>query len=491
MSSYKPVLKQTAEASKNGYQATVSLPKAQSAKEVMFISTEDSQQATPLPAFPVHVFPKPVRELIESASILNYPLDFVGTAALTALATAIGDTHRLQIKTGWQEPATLFAAIVGTPGVRKTPAINYALKPLQRWQEKQLRTYQVEREAYLKEVSRIRQQKGDETIPVEPKPTQVLVDNFTIEALICLLYNNLRGLLCKRDELTSWVRDMNRYNKGSDEQQWLSIWSAQSIMSNRKSQNEVFYIPRPIVNVIGGIQPKILPELFAEAKSANGFSDRILFCWPNPINRTFSEEEVPVYIEEQYQKVFDRLLALTMNADCEGHPVPHVIKLAPEAYTRFVQWDETFINAKLNDPTVGESEKSVIAKLEAYMLRFALVLHLTAVACQEAPAGQVSLSTVEGAISLVDYFAANATKVMNQVGMGAASPFDKSLSYIKRKHNSKINKRDLYRSKVGGINTLEQANAFIEEVELKGLGIVERQHDKHGGPPQEILTLYT
>ncbi|HEX8350465.1 MAG TPA: DUF3987 domain-containing protein, partial [Hymenobacter sp.] len=337
---------------------------------------------------------------------------------------------------------------------------------------------------------RVRQQKSDENLPVEPKLIQTLIDDFTIEALITLLHNNPRGLLCKRDELTSWVRDMNRYNKGSDEQQWLSIWSAQYIISNRKSQNGALYISRPIVNVIGGIQPKILPELFAEAKSANGFSDRILFSWPDPVLRAFFNEEVPLYVEEQYQKVFDRLFELTMSADSEGQTIPHIVTMAPDAHARFVQWDESFINARLNDPAVGDSEKSMYAKLEAYMLRFTLVLHLTAVACQEAQSGQVSLATVEGAIALVDYFAAHATKVMNQVGMGPTNAFDKALNYIKQNHQGSINKRDLYRAKAGGIINAEQATAFFAKVVAQRFGTVERLPSTHGGSVQEILTLH-
>ena len=73
--------------------------------------------------FPTAVFPKPLREYIEHGSSQNYPEDFVGAGLLACLATAIGASHALEVNANWHEPTTLFIAIVGDAGVRKSSSL--------------------------------------------------------------------------------------------------------------------------------------------------------------------------------------------------------------------------------------------------------------------------------------------------------------------------------------------------------------------------------
>lgn len=438
--------------------------------------------------FPTDVFPAPVREYIESAALLNYPLDFVGMGALVALGTAIGDTHRIQVKVGWQEPPILFAAIVGNAGVRKTAALTYALAPLRKRQKTLALIYEQELEAHRQELRRLKGQKSEEEPPAGPRPLQVITENFTTEALIALLHTNPRGLLCCRDELASWTRDMNRYAQGSDEQQWLSLWSAQPITYNRKSQSERLFVPSPVVSVIGGIQPGVLAELFGSGKSINGFSDRILFCWPDPITRRFVDEEVPPFVLERYERVFEKLFALTSDSGFDDQPCPHLVKLSPEARQCFIAWNERCINAVLNDPSVPPRVQSVLAKLEAYSLRFALILHLTRCVYGEETGLMVSLTTMEAALRIVDYFTQQAHKVLALMDHKPTSTTDRALAWI-RERGGQITKRELYRSRVGGITSEERASAFFQEIEAQGIGTVSIDPSTHGGPPTERLTL--
>ncbi|MCK4626637.1 MAG: DUF3987 domain-containing protein [Phycisphaerae bacterium] len=60
---------------------------------------------------------------------------------LAALASAIGNTRRIQLKRGWSEPAILWAAIVGDSGTMKSPAMELALKPLRQRQGKAIKQH--------------------------------------------------------------------------------------------------------------------------------------------------------------------------------------------------------------------------------------------------------------------------------------------------------------------------------------------------------------
>ena len=64
--------------------------------------------------FPYHVFPSPFQELItETNKALNYPIDYTGSAILTAVSTAIGKSAKIRVKNAWFEFPAIYAALVG------------------------------------------------------------------------------------------------------------------------------------------------------------------------------------------------------------------------------------------------------------------------------------------------------------------------------------------------------------------------------------------
>src|SRR5690242_3254813 len=86
----------------------------------MYVVNEQNDMAEPahsswtgVKPFPTHVFPAPLRRLIEEgARSLPSPEDFVGVLLLPTLATAIGRTRAVQIKPGWMELPQLWCAVV-------------------------------------------------------------------------------------------------------------------------------------------------------------------------------------------------------------------------------------------------------------------------------------------------------------------------------------------------------------------------------------------
>ena len=83
-----------------------------------------------------------------------------------------------------------------------------------------------------------------------------------------------------KDELAGWFKDMNKYKEGSDKEQWLSSWSGKGIYVDRITRQSD-YIAKPILPVLGGIQPSILASFFTDDNKESGFLDRMLFSYPN------------------------------------------------------------------------------------------------------------------------------------------------------------------------------------------------------------------
>ena len=108
----------------------------------------------------------------------------------------------------------------------------------------------------------------------------------TVEGLAPILEQAPRGVLMIQDELAGWVAAMNQYKggKGNDRQFWLSTWSGKAHLVDRKAQGTVpISIPRPFVNVVGGIQPDMLGTLADPQGRSDGFVHRVLFSYPTPV----------------------------------------------------------------------------------------------------------------------------------------------------------------------------------------------------------------
>ncbi|WP_242093609.1 YfjI family protein [Aestuariivivens sediminicola] len=373
--------------------------------------------------FPVEVFPKAVQEIItDTNQCLNFPIDFIGASILYAVSVSIGNTHRVEIKKGWQENAVLYLSIVGRAGTNKSHPVSFALQPIEQRDNMKFQEYQNEKREYdnISSLTKKEREQQGYNEPVKPIWEQHLVTDFTPEALTDVHKFNKRGIGVYADELATWFKNFNRYNKGSEEQFWLSVWSGKAIRINRKT-SEPTYITKPFISVIGTIQPKVLNEL-ADNRTENGFLDRLLFVAPKNLKKPYwSETELNPVIFENWQTIVSRLLDLSILQDETGCPQPEVLRFTPEAKQVLFDWQRELTDQS-NKPE-NEAIGGINAKIEMYAIRLALILQMIRYACNEDNKQAVGIEAVQGALKLVEYFKRTAIKVHSIVNN--ASPLDK------------------------------------------------------------------
>src|SRR5207244_3938172 len=103
-----------------------------------------------------------------------------------------------------------------------------------------------------------------------------------------------RGVAAIFDELVGWIAAMDAYRggKGGDRQKFLSFWSRTLVKINRKTAAGPIIIPRPCLTVVGGVQPDLLGELKDAADRQDGFLDRIVWAYPDPVPDRWTEAEI-------------------------------------------------------------------------------------------------------------------------------------------------------------------------------------------------------
>ncbi len=374
--------------------------------------------------FPVEVFPLAVQQIITATNEnLNFPIDFIGASLLYAVSVAIGNTHRVEVKKGWLESSVLYLAIVARAGTNKSHPLSFALQPIVEQDKRTYRQYEQQRQEYEKVLGLSKNERKHQAVdePVKPVWQKFLLSDFTPEALAEVHKFNKRGIGVYVDELAGWFKNFNRYNKGSEMEFWLSVWSGKPINIDRKTGEPVF-IPLPFISVCGTIQNGILNELAKENRTQNGFIDRILFVIPDNIQKEYwSETDLPPVVSENWQSIISNLLSLSVANDGTLNPSPEVLKFTPEAKRILFEWQKT--NTDQSNDAENEAVSGIYSKLEMYAVRLALILEMMRYACNESDKQAVSVEAVQGALKLVEYFKNSAVKVNSIVSN--ASPLDK------------------------------------------------------------------
>jgi hypothetical protein len=368
-------------------------------------------------SFPLEALPPILRQyVIEQAAALPVPIDLIAIPAIVAAGAAIGRTREIQLKDGWIEHASIYAAIVSTTGSLKTPALSKTTEPLRKRQKQYLddykdalQQYEADLATYSKALNAYKSDKAGD-IPMKPTPPilrRTWTADVTIEKLAGILAENPRGVSILRDELTAWVKSMNQYRggKGADKQFYLSAWSGTPVAVDRQGKEGIF-ISRPFLSVAGCITPDGLAALNDEESGEDGFIQRVLFAYPDPVKNRWSDATVSPKTQESYSHLFEALQDLSMVTDAlSGEERPLTLTLTTEAKALFVQWHDE--HCQQAECSTAPFVAGVYSKLKGYCARLALIHAL----CLNPAARVVSVESVSAASDLIDYFVAHFTKI--------------------------------------------------------------------------------
>jgi hypothetical protein len=241
-----------------------------------------------------------------------------------------------------------------------------------------------------------------------------------LEALVDML-DRAPGVAIIRDEILGWVSSMDQYRggKGSDRQEYLSLWSAKTIKLDRKGADPI-YRRFPVACVVGGIQPDLVGGLHHEAQKRDGFAERLLPIVPDTKPMPWTEETVSPGRFADVLAVYRALDALPL-ADLdsgEGNTVGIGVALSPEARRLYVAWFDE--NQALVARTQGMAA-GFYSKLAAHVARFALILH--ALWNPTDPRVMVSAARMEDAIELGEFFRAHINRFLALLQMTAPGQF--------------------------------------------------------------------
>lgn len=437
-----------------------------------------------VPAFPLDVLPESFQRYVERTARLKVcPPEYVAVPLLVAAGTTMGNVVKLRLNSTWIESTNLFAALIGDPGSKKTPAIQQALRPANRLQSRLSAAYKKERETYdadLKYWEDFKPKEDRGPRPTEPVYKHVTVSDVTIEKLADVLMTS-KGVVLAIDELAGWVRGMDQYRggKGSDRQHFLSLWSSTTIKVDRKNSPVPILVESPCLGVVGGIQPEMLPELADSKNRSDGFLDRILWCYPDAIPDHWVDDDGEDDGIEALDDLFSSMYEVYGTSDLLGNHIPMIAELSAEALIIWKFWYEEHARDRDN-PAFPKNLAGPWAKMGSQLARIALILHLI----HEEKTNFISAQTIGDAVRVIEYFKAHTRKVFAELSEQRTGNDLKILEALKA---GEMKQMDIRVRVFQGHISAAKVQAILSE--LEELGLVQQRKQETSGRTSTIWSL--
>lgn len=302
---------------------------------------------------------------------------------MAVVAGTQGDRYQIIDPKGYRNALASWLIQVGISGYGKSECLSWLMKPLLHLDGERHRQYLAKKREWLNADPKER-----EEMPIEHK---LVMNDYTPEALFDAMEKaGVDGILLYRDELQGWLKDIGRYGKSGEVEQYLSAWSQKAIRITRMLRDDN-YIERPCFNVLGGIQPELLNKMLgAEDLIANGFIYRFLFVFADGnFSLNYFKESVPEAMKVAYEGLMRRLLST----------VPCEVKFSPAAEESFISYWEDLQRRKM---TNNNMIRGLLSKLQIYVEKWAGAIEL--LANDGTPTQEISGNTMDIAISHMRIF---------------------------------------------------------------------------------------
>lgn len=496
---------------------------------------EQWPKLTPLPPLlpavqrlPDTLLPGPLRPwLLDITARMQIPLEYVAIPALIALATVVG--RRIGIlpkrQDDWLVVPNLWGMIVGRPGVLKTPALQEALRPLARLAAEASTHYEegksramAEGEVYAAKVEAIKanmrkaakankdydlRQLSEELVTLDREVDPPLrerrykTNDPTVEKLGELLQENPDGLLLFRDELSGWLRNLDKTGREGDREFYLEAWNGTGSYDFDRIGRGTLHIPALCLSVLGGMTPGKMTTYVAETMQGGMGDDGLLqrfqlVVWPDVPH---AWENIDRYPDTQAKntaytiyKALDDLKPATLGLVSQDENDIPALRFTAQAQALFDAWRlqlETRLRAQKEEPAF----ESHLSKFRSLMPSLALLFHLVDVAHDRIlQRHEVSLQAAQLAAAWCDFLELHARRVYGAVLHGNVHSAHALLDHIKRGDvHDGDSPRKVSRHHWSLLHTADMVAAALDVLEQHGVVRVETV--KTEGRPTEVIRI--
>ena len=432
----------------------------QASGEIAWAEPKDLPEDLPpvLPFNPEMLPPRLLPWIADVVDRMQCPMDFVAIGSLVTLAAAVGRQCGVRplSKDDWMVIPNLWGAVVGRPGTMKSPALQESLQFIRSLEgearsrnKDDMANYRAELEIAkaTKDVrqkdlrSAIKANKDALPLAVEiasaepdpPKRMRYLLFDTTVEKIGEILADNPRGVLVFRDELTGWLRGLDKQGQDGARAFFLEAWNGSGSFAYDRIGRGTLDIDAACVSILGGIQPGPLGEHLRGIAKGGGSDDGLiqrfqLLVYPDPPKTWSHRDRSPdIIARNQARDVYERLDSLSPeNLRAEVDSGIPFLRFTPEAQEVFIEW-RTELEMGLRSGDELPIMEAHLSKYRSLIPALALIDHLV-----EVGSGPVTVASFIRAAVLGEYLESHARRiyapVVNPAPAAAKALADRILS---------------------------------------------------------------
>lgn len=447
--------------------------------------------------FTPQLLPESIKPWVMDISTrMQCPPDYPAVAAMVGLSSVIGRKVGIRPKArdnGFEVVPNLWGVLVGRPSELKTPAMAEALKPLKRLEiearadyENSVKQHEIESSlASIKSEQDAKNAKaaikdGKEQLAREilarshnqesepPTRKRYVVNDATVEKLGELLNENPTGLLLERDELSGFLKGLEREDRSNDRSFYLEGFNGRSGYTYDRIGRGTIDIPAVTISMIGTIQPgKLTPYVrnaIHQGMSDDGLIQRFqLSVYPDSVTSwRYQDDYASTEAKEAAYDTYKRLDEMEPPEPFEGDDI-YFARFSDEAQGLFVEW-LTSLETKIREPDIHPAIEAHLAKYRSLAPSIALIIQLA-----EGESMEVSASAFARSAAWCDYLESHARRIY---GMAVDDDTANAKTIIEKVRSGKLSTtfkpRDIRMKKWSGLAEMSRINRALNMLEEYG-----------------------
>ena len=471
------------------------------------------------------MIPEPLRGwIVDVSERMQIPPDFAAAGAVVVAGSLIGRQVGIRPKRhdDWLVVPNLWGAVVGRPSLLKSPALAEVMKPLSRlvaeaYEEHEEAKLAHETDAMVAEAAKaalkdelkkaakggdrskleaIARRGQDTEVSEEPVLRRYKTEDATVEKISEILLENPRGILVHRDELSGWLRSLDKHGREGDRSFYLEAWNGTGSFDVDRIGRGSQHVQALCLSILGGIQPGPLSTYVYQAtrgeKGDDGLLQRFqLLVWPDPPAGWRNVDRWPdTEAKNRAYEVFKRLDALNpKNVGVSGEDEGiRTVRFTEEAQEVFNKWRDD-LEVKLRTVEFPPALESHLAKYRSLMPSLALVFQLIAFVDGSSEASAVGIRSTVQAAAWCEYLETHAARLYSSAENPAVEAARALLDRIRKGDVSDGDStRSVYRKHWAKLSTPEEVNnacSLLEE-----FGWIRVEGVKTGGRSTRKLHLH-
>lgn len=468
-------------------------------------------------AFDSNLLPKSLHGWItDIKERMQCPIDFLAIGAVIGLAGLIGRKVGIYPKEfdDWIVIPNLFGAMIGRPSIMKTPALNEILKPLNRlikMAEEECEQNQIEfevakislgmrKKAAEKNLEKAHKLTGPnagkevaaakadlrtileeeaEAVPVERR---FIVNDPTVEALGAILNQNPNGVILVRDEITGWMKSLDREDRPNDRAFILECFNGNGFYVYDRIGRGTLKIESLTLSIIGGIQPsKLMPYINGAVNGGSGDDGLLqrfqLAVYPDDSKDWIHIDRVPdKAAKDEAFELYQRLAEMPERRTDEAGIIG--LRFDAVAQPAFNSWWyqlENSIRADDFHPAI----ESHLAKYRSLIPSLAVILELA----DNPQAQSVGMAALSKAIRWGEYLKSHMMRIYNGA-IDADTIAAKKILDNRDKLPDQFKAKEVQQKGWTGLKTVKETKAALSVLVEHGI-LIDEVNTRTGGRPSE------